>query len=179
MKIYSNGKMIEASGCGNANEVYSTEEQRIGTWFGEPLYQIGVKTSSPSSLRTWVQIYPPIDGLDKVISINAIIEAFDGRFDLVNWTSEFLICYAKSQNIGGIGPTGLCLWCTREPNRPMAVIIKYTKTTDSAPETAAMLEDAPADKLTFRMESLASMPAAVSAMPVTFSGEFEAETEEV
>lgn len=40
MKIYSNGKMLEVSGGGQTQDIYSTEEQRIGTWIdGNPLYR--------------------------------------------------------------------------------------------------------------------------------------------
>lgn len=55
---------------------YTTTEQVIGTWIhGEPLYRISGEGRGPEAVSTSSVIHPPIDGLDKVIKIEACIKS--------------------------------------------------------------------------------------------------------
>lgn len=65
--MYSNDKI----GGGGVN--YSTEEQVVGTWIdGSTLYQKTIKIVVPS-IRTWVDLGEPIDGINLIIYFTGIL----------------------------------------------------------------------------------------------------------
>lgn len=63
MKAYLNGEEYIFSGGGSSQEIYSTEETRVGTWIdGRPRYRRVVTHNLPSSLEQWEVVKTGLDG---------------------------------------------------------------------------------------------------------------------
>lgn len=134
MKIVSNGKTIEVGG-GSDGEVYATEERQIGTWLGKPLYRKSYDMHVPAiAVNQWALIAPPIDGIDTIVTLRAIMERIDGFVSPVPFLAgtQYMvsISYAKTA-LSGI-PKGLLLYTTNSlySNCKYNIVIEYTKTTD-------------------------------------------------
>lgn len=148
MKIYSNGNMIEA-GCGGVTmeqvdeaidakldaytplDVYSTEEQRIGTWIdGKPLYRRVVEgtTGSGDGQHT---VLPGILSSDTEmkIMIGTLIDrhgtAIHSGYYSGSSGYRFNLLYLSGNLYDNIGGDGFY-------NRPFIALLEYTKTTDKA-----------------------------------------------
>lgn len=131
MRIYSNGKMIEVGGC--CGDVYSTEEQRIGTWIdGKPLYRNVIHFSSP-----------PLGNNDNY-AIAELSELECDTFVLGWWTGKVAASGVVYSN-GFINVSGTSLMIqNRFTDSSFAFVgfasIYYTKTTDQATiETQSLL----------------------------------------
>lgn len=121
------------SGSGSAWEVYSTEETRIGTWIdGKPLYQrtFPVHTEESTTTPTWKNLNIPIENVDKIIDISAVIHSSDGfalNIPYSSGTSAVLISY---RNTYGDSIHTMCMNAQTLANRQFEATVKYTKTTD-------------------------------------------------
>ena len=132
MKIYSNGKMLEVGG-GTAQEVYDGKEQVIGTWIdGKPLYRQVYNVRTPATVNTSSSVtvakYPNTCQFTK---INALI-----------YQEESMAYTVIPATLGGsnfyaaifLNNGDLRLMAAHKDytNRPVIVIMEYTKTTDEA-----------------------------------------------
>lgn len=127
MKIYSNGKMIEAGG-GSAQDIYSTEETRIGTWIdGKPLYRRVVQITSPNATDTYKYYNVPSPSpIETITKIDGVIHASSGFDSPVNcYRGDFWCSTQASTNQIVVRVYGSWLI-----SRPMDIVIEYTKTTD-------------------------------------------------
>lgn len=141
MKIIINGEVVEVGGGGGSEDVYSTEETRIGTWIdGKPLYRKVILANSPSSSGNWASVALPIP--------NATVVKMSGTIymnnDLVNMIPSqdisgtvTKICYnARSTSNNGV-PSGVSVYVSNNNfvSKKTIIILEYTKTTDE-PESA-------------------------------------------
>jgi len=126
-----NGKLIISStGGGSAGEVYSTEEQVIGTWIdGRPLYRKVIEFLCPGTVGAEA-IETGIQGSIKIVRINSVIDGWnsngtiydipypvDAGFLIINYnklTNELRVA-SSDTNWGG---------------SKITTILEYTKTTD-------------------------------------------------
>ena len=119
------------SGGGSSWETYSTEEQRIGTWIdGKPLYRQVYNVRTPATVNTSSSVtvakYPNTCQFTK---INALIYQEESMAYTVI-PAEF----GGSNFYAGIflqnGDLRLMAGHQNYINRPVIVILEYTKTTD-------------------------------------------------
>ena len=126
---------------GSSEEIYSTEETRIGTWIdGKPLYRRVFDTTTPSSTSAWIRIIPPIDDAF-VVRMEAYLLPLNGEgFDTPQshglliplpypGDSLALIQYNASPSGGTTGVTMTV--ASNRTNKRILVILEYTKTTDT------------------------------------------------
>lgn len=76
MKVMLNGQEVAFGGGGTSEEIYSTEETRIGTWFGKPLYGKGYTVSGRTSSAS--QLYVNLDNDPSKIPIKCYGEVTVG-----------------------------------------------------------------------------------------------------
>ncbi len=110
-------------------EVYSTEETRIGTWIdGKPLYRKCVEFTA-SVANAWTNVLPLIPNADMKM-VDAFIARTTGDFTRVGQLGGVLssIMY----NVGsGSEPNGLNYWTNHSTMLGQwTAILSYTKTTD-------------------------------------------------
>lgn len=136
---------------GVSNNVYSTEETVIGTWIdGKPIYRkvILTNTGEPSgTLRTWTVVITAIVlGLENIdtrvraygsylyggssfVSLNAVsFNEQNGELTPNYWT-ELIWANNFGVNVILCRPTGSSIAVN---NKPMTIVLEYTKTTDEA-----------------------------------------------
>lgn len=148
MKIYSNGEMVEVSGGVTmdqvnavidqkladytSQEVYSTEEKRIGTWIdGNPLYQ-KTFTGTVSSVGT----FPAI----KIAGVQTWVNGAGWIVRNDKYQYPIPAFYSPQDYIGfAARPDGATLFFnygtalnTVIKNAPFHITFQYTKTTDQA-----------------------------------------------
>lgn len=131
MKIVIDGQEVESSG-GTAEEVYSTEERRIGTWIdGKPLYRKVINIISPEKVLTNAA-YPFDASVDTMVSIQSVLQSqksvssstyplpflYEENVYLSVWYSEAAL-YARA----GSGAVEYL-------SQPVTVTLEYTKTTN-------------------------------------------------
>lgn len=134
MKIIIDGKEVNVGGSGE-NEVYSTEETRIGTWIdGKPLYRKTVTVKNLSgNVSTWFTAYMSLPE-EFVVMYHCFIESkndtdpvlLSGTYiDFAN--TKFTVNYNRSTRT-------FLYWITNAGWFPCDALINYyyTKTTDSA-----------------------------------------------
>lgn len=120
-----------SSGGGSSEEIYSTEEMRIGTWIdGKPFYRIAGKATLPDKTNTWVVIHPPIPDISEIISIRGSINNSGWMTTLpptasADGTSPVTIAYYSFGFGVNMLKGELC-------NKPFNYILEYTKTTDKS-----------------------------------------------
>lgn len=158
-----------------AENAYSTEETRIGTWIdGKPLYRKVYTGTTPSSTGPNIQLGALPADLDNLIDIRGMINALD------NGINRYPIQWAAPEQSGTIG---VCVWSiylywqvnlgssaqTALLGKPFFCIIEYTKTTDQA--TASTLSKTAGIKnttdfaLDLSVQSTPSAPVTVSSIP--------------
>lgn len=121
-------KMIAGSGGGSSEEIYSTDEVRIGTWIdGKPLYRMVIETTTPSSGGNSVTLYT-LNSVSIIKCIGYVIIASGSRLPITNIgnTSQYIGIYWNDNRIM-YNSAG-----TIYNSRPCVLIIEYTKTTDQA-----------------------------------------------
>lgn len=123
-----------ASGGGSSNEVYSTEETRIGTWFnGKPLYRKVIQTTSPSAVNTTENIYSlNSDMVIQHIGGYLIGSANEDRYPIPWCCTSDRYIYAHYSNYQKIPRISMGVSHSMDVNRPVLLILEYTKTTDTA-----------------------------------------------
>lgn len=131
-------------------EVYSTEEIRIGTWIdGKPLYRKIIQTTSPSTENRADDI-ATIDNMDTLVSLSGYVLTKGNSYADVNYAS---VGIASQYNIATTMTTSgvvqqVCYY-SGYINRPVTLIIEYTKTTDNAVSISAPMNK---EKETFTQE---------------------------
>lgn len=128
---------------GSSEEVYSTEETRIGTWInGKPIYQRTWSARTASKGNTWTETGIVVENLDEFVDYFGIVEcqgssptASDGTYAKIPYF-ETAATYMNLVYWNGMqGNNGFCTYCYHGSgnyfyNRPFKVTAKYTKTTD-------------------------------------------------
>lgn len=122
------------TGGGPAEEIYSTEEQRIGTWIdGKPLYRRVVNITSPEA-TTINKTYPLEIAVDRMVRLQAVLQS-----QVSVSTSKYPLPFFYENNVY------LSVWysvgslyakagssAVEYLNQPVTVLMEYTKTTDEA-----------------------------------------------
>lgn len=137
MKIVVNGEAVEIPG-GLAEEVYSTEEQRIGTWIdGKPLYRRVVNITSPEA-TTINKTYPLEIAVDRMVRLQAVLQS-----QVSVSTSKYPLPFFYENNVylsvwysGGSLYAKAGSGAVEYLNQPVTVLMEYTKTTDEAAVSA-------------------------------------------
>lgn len=114
-----------------AGDYYSTDEKIVGVWLGKPLYQKIYTTTSPN-----VNVGVVIEGLSYIDTMVEISGGYDyGGLIPFGWLYDTnrltSIWFDKSSNSIYMQQTS-----TYEKNKSVHIIIRYTKTTDTANSAA-------------------------------------------
>lgn len=119
---------------------YSTEEQRIGTWNGKPMYRKVVYFNpSSANMRTWVT-HNINDVYEMIPTCSCMLNRVNGSFFPVS----LVYPYDTTQLLGfgtgwQVSKTGIELWLGTEIRQQLdtttygygaKAILEYTKTTD-------------------------------------------------
>lgn len=131
MKIIINGQEVEVGGGGTTEEVYSTEETRIGTWIdGKPLYRKSWDTITPTevgTVKTLVKNALP-NNVDIITNLRVIINrsghsnsTFASNYYFSN--TDYFTVYVDGVNI-------IMHLTTAFVSKRCCVVVEYTKTTD-------------------------------------------------
>lgn len=140
------------------DEVYSTEEQRIGTWIdGKPLYRRVYKLTTPSSTSGGVTI-GTIEANINVVSIDGYMITSVGVHQPINsvYGGNTVGTVTRDTNIKMIVTHG------DYTSRPCWVVLEYTKTTDTATTALSAQPDA-----TIKLSNSALDLSSIQAAPVT------------
>lgn len=128
--IMKDGK-VYAGGVGS--EVYSTEEQVIGTWIdGKPIYRRVIESTTPNVVTDTTQVnksmYITECNVETMVTLRGILnisgtlaysgQAWNGYSFYLNYVSDVKIVSVSLNRI---------TWA----NKPLIVILEYTKTTDA------------------------------------------------
>lgn len=127
-------------GGGVAEEVYSTEETRIGTWIdGKPLYRRVLIGTTPKSINNWETVGSIGTEKDLISCFTALDPQNGYKVIIPYYDTQLAIAIRFVVSTGD-----LQLYITRNDavNHPCTIISEYTKTTDPAPTSA--LSAAPA-----------------------------------
>lgn len=184
MKIYSNGETIEVpgGGSGSPGEVYSTEEQVIGTWIdGKPLYQKVITGVLIQESGIWCNAYSD-SNISEFVSISGFItDTVGDRFPI----PQASVNDAVITMIGVINSNTIRLLTNRPGfiNTPVTLMCKYTKTTDpevttkilSSPQVTTTAMNA-ADTMRVTFPSLTMTSASAPSVNVELSDNFELES---
>lgn len=131
MKAYVDSR-IGGGGGSASGEIYSTEETRIGTWMdGKPLYRMVFVSSTPKTAFAWTDITPPIENVEKVTCISAVMNA--GTYSLPvpfrqtegNFALDLFYDYSR----------GVRMYVGNNENyigKELYATIEFTKTTDQS-----------------------------------------------
>lgn len=126
-------------GGGGGGDVYSTEEQVVGTWTnGKPLYQRTWTGYTAASENTWTETGIVIDDLDEMVDFQAAGKTNVSHVLIKLPYFETANSYANLNYwTGAEGHTGFCTYCYHRGgsyfyNMPFHVTAWYTKTTDQA-----------------------------------------------
>lgn len=132
---------ISASGGGSSGgDVYSTEEQVIGTWInGKPLYRKVVSGTTGTSSEYWNLISESaVQDLDALVGLTAIVVRENGIKYAVPYSDGIVfisILYSPANPGTSLLAEGVNVYVTGNSsflNIPVVAIITYTKTTDTA-----------------------------------------------
>lgn len=160
MELRYKDKVLGGGYAGAAQEVYSTEETRIGTWIdGKPLYQKTIVGKLPNNNDMWSLVFGAVPNAE-IKMLKSIIYGLTGIIrdaPIVAPGGQVLIAY-YSQAIANTAPAGLCVYSTLSSwnGSDIVSVIEYTKTTDQA---IIQLDNG-------SLQAVASMKAP-AAMPVT------------
>ncbi len=129
--IIIDGKAVEISGGGGTGgaewEVYSSEETRIGTWFGKPFYRKVIELDGPKEVKKDEVIYTLPDNVDlKIVNASATYLNGNGRAVLPYFysTTTYYTFWIFSHQI-----FASCSNNTQVGGK-ITFVLKYTKTTD-------------------------------------------------
>lgn len=147
---------------GSGGEVYSTEEQRIGTWIdGKPLYRcVFLVTSPASSGDTAILALDPTIEVKKIDGMLYTSED-DASISPVNFSHSdgaSIACWFKQSS----HVINMRVGVEVQTKRPVELYLEYTKTTDTAAVSLSAQPNA-AIQLTNSALDLSSIPSA----PVT------------
>lgn len=132
MKIVSNGiaMTINSGGGGSSQDIYSVEEQVVGTWIdSSPVYRIVISgTSGPQLLAT--KLIYPLQESPRYLKVSGILTESGGSVLPVPYSA-----YSDSRNIYTIAVYydsvlgGVCMWVsyTTFLNSPFTIVLDYVK----------------------------------------------------
>lgn len=124
--IYKGQTIAGIGGGGTAEDAYSTEEARIGTWIdGKPLYRRVFDATTPDVYGS-PRLLQTIGGMDTLVYAYGRVKT--SNTDFVSWSipTYFLNLMQKADGVYAMLVGTGNDWI----NRPMTVIAEYTKTTD-------------------------------------------------
>ena len=136
--VISDGTSGNGGGGGSSEEIYSTEETRIGTWIdGKPLYQRTWIAHSAATGQVWTETGIVIEDLDELVDYSVI-----GKTNISNVFAKLPFfenagSYAAVNYWTGTdGKTGFYTFCYHQSgnyfyNMPLHITARYTKTTDT------------------------------------------------
>lgn len=126
-KFYPDG-MAGGGGGGSSSDVYTTDEQIIGTWIdGKPIYRKGFSVGALTYSSSWQSFAHNISNFDGLVEVKGRVKNADGRW--------YNITQHRSDS-----SRGLCVgvdttyiyymndWLETTTNA--VIFIEYTKTTD-------------------------------------------------
>lgn len=183
MKIVIDGKAVEIPGGGSGGvtmeevnaaidaelgaytpqEVYSTEEVRIGTWIdGKPIYRkVYVLNSGPNGDHSIDVPGFDVSQIDTMVRMNAIIK---GTQSSGTWVQDGW--YLTTNNFLSFQIFEGYMKIAHAPafyaNRPLWVILEYTKTTDEATVAVSVPTAEESANVAMDMSAVPAVP-----MPVT------------
>lgn len=134
MKIIINGEAVEVGGGGSGGEaldIYSTEETRIGTWIdGKPLYRRVINAITPATTNANHTIADNLN-IDRFVSFQGFIYQSNGYVEPIVYSTTNSRC-----NVSYNG-SQLVMFMTASPNTncPYNITLKYTKTSDQSETT--------------------------------------------
>lgn len=122
----SGGATGGSGGGSSAGEVYSTEETKIGTWFGKPLYRKGFRSTTNPTNNNYT--YINIDGLNisEVANLYGLIHSSNGFVPVYFHFSDSQFVTATVSE----GKISVLVKDTTLTGKPVTAILEYTKTTD-------------------------------------------------
>lgn len=112
------------------NNIYSTNEQKIGKWIdGKPIYRKVIQTIMPSVTGSWTNLSTLLD-VSSMIKLNAVLVGGDGRNISLpyyeNTDYYYSLSYQPSANsIQIIGNGDIAF-----KDKTIIIFVEYTKTTD-------------------------------------------------
>lgn len=119
----------EGEGGGQAQDIYSTQEQRIGTWInGKPLYRKTVSFTTPST-SSQTDVFYIQDADIAIVAYGYLIDATNNiGFFPCSFTDGVINAFLRKSN------NAICFQCTltHGRSRPACMTVVYTKTTDTA-----------------------------------------------
>ena len=114
---------------GTSEEIYSTEETRIGTWVdGKPLYRLVFDSYIPD-VASSPRLLGNVTDMDTMVYAYGRIRASNTNF--VDWPIPNYVINLMKQGIGVYGMV-MGSYVTEWSGKPITVIVEYTKTTDEA-----------------------------------------------
>lgn len=126
------------TGGGQAQDIYSTEEQRIGTWIdGKDLYQKSFVVLSPPSTVDYKIV------VDASYLQNFVIHDLRGYINSTKSAGPLNFTY-KDTYVSGWEFEGSIYMATNNPdfqNAETVITIQYTKTTDQPTSETQLLSD--------------------------------------
>lgn len=142
--ISDSGGSSSEGDSGESLDVYSTEEQRIGTWInGKPLYRIVIKATTPaaSSENTSTEVASYSANVEEVVRCNAIITSGTGQKTIAPYyytnVDRAWVGYNPSNYTNvQFKNTVRMMVGTALVSKPTTIILEYTKTTDQPEVTA-------------------------------------------
>ena len=134
MAIFNSANPMFASGT--SNDVYSTEETRIGTWVdGKPLYRRVCTATSPSSVKDANQYVMSLGYDVGLVSVSGtIISSAGASVQLPSLGGIGTNCqiYAGLPDVRVDGEIYMGVHHTNYTSRPITFTLEYTKTIDQA-----------------------------------------------
>lgn len=125
---------------GSSLDIYSTVEIRIGTWIdGKPLYRRVFKTTTPLAVENTFKQFVDLsgNGISEVTFMTGIVRQPSSypmgplQFALPTFSNSSIISLAALEDttgmVIGIGMITAANWT----NKPITIILEYTKTTDT------------------------------------------------
>lgn len=127
--VYYTVEGVSGSG-GTSEEVYSTEETRIGTWIdGKPLYRRVLDAQTGGA--DIVTVHTTLSDIEYISTVRGTISYYDGTVG----SSGSFVPLPSNLGLIGFNPYTQKVWSivTGSPaaSRPMRIILEYTKTTDT------------------------------------------------
>ena len=113
----------------NGGHKYSTDEHIVGTWIdGKPLYELNLEGTSPNSVGTEGTIALLPSNADLIFISDGYLKASDNEYLPLNW--DYLGTYMVTTHIDKRYGVRMILKGGYN-NKPVKIVIKYTKTTDT------------------------------------------------
>ena len=114
-------------GDGSSLETYSTEEQRIGTWFGRPLYRKCYEVVLPSAANTSKVLFTYDENMSpKMLKGWMANDIYVIQLPYFGYDKNIISLFGRTATREIVGVITYDGW----KNYPAVVVIEYTKTTD-------------------------------------------------